>query len=178
MIRKMKTKKKSIQKNQPFIITLVVALIATTLSGLVGYSLAYGKYNPNKTPTQNTPGYITEEEARGQVKGFYEQYLHPRNGTPEGLRQALIHSYGTKNLTFYSRYYQHGFDPIVCSTVIPMGVKVKSVQPGAGALVKVEATYPDNSTANIDVTLVLNNEGFGIDTITCPGDKGNLPPKI
>lgn len=172
----MKAKKNSIQQNKHFIITLVIVLVAVTLSGLTGYGIAYKKYNPNTIPTKNIPGHITAEEARNQVNGFYEQYLNPKKNNPEESRQAYIASYGTKNLMFYSKYYKHGFDPIVCSTIMPKSVKIKNVQPGAGALVKVEATYPDNSTASIDLSLVLNNEGFGIDTITCSGDKGSLPP--
>lgn len=174
MIRNMKTKNTSIQQNKHFMITLIAAIV---LSGFAGYSLAYEKYNPSKTPTQNTPGYITEDEASNQVNGFYEQYLSSKKNIPEESRKAnLIDSYGTKNLVFYSKYYQHGFDPIVCSVDMPTSVKATNVRPGPGALVTAEAKYPDASTANIDLTLVFNNAGFGIDTITCPGNKGNLPP--
>lgn len=177
MIKNMKKEKTSTQQKKPFIVAITIALIAVVLSGAAGYSLAYNRYNPSNTPTKNTLGYITEEEARGQVNGFYEQYLNPRKDTPEESRKAYINSYGTKNLMFYSVYYQHGFDPIVCSRVMPTSVTAKDVQPGAGASVTAKAGYPDGSTANINLTLVLNNEGFGIDTITCPGDKGNLPPQ-
>ncbi len=77
---------------------------------------------------------------------------------------------------FYSQYYRHGFDPIVCSEVMPTSVTATSVTPGPGATVTATAKYPDGTTANIGLTLVLNNKGFGIDTVTCPGNRGNLPP--
>jgi hypothetical protein len=175
MISNMKTKDTSIWQNKLF--AIMIAFIIVVFSAFAGYGLAYEKYNPNKTPTKNTPGYITAEEARNQVNGFYEQYLNPRKDTPEKSRKAYVASYGTKNLVFYSEYYLHGFDPIMCSSAMPTSVVATKVQPGSGALVTAEATYPDGSTANINLTLVLNSEGFGIDTITCPGEKGNLPPK-
>jgi hypothetical protein len=176
--------KKSTSSKQTYILPtiksplslVVVALITIVLSGFVGYRLAYQKYNPNITPTQNTPGYIAADAARNQVNNFYQQYLHPKKETPEESRNVYVSHYGDKNLVFYKAYYQHGFDPIVCSSVVPTSVTATSVQPGAGAVVDAEAKYPDGSTANIVLTLVLNAEGFRIDSITCPGDKGNLPP--
>jgi hypothetical protein len=176
MKKKKTPKKASIRQNKPLLITVVVALIAIVCSGFVGYHLAYQKYNPNKTPTQNTPGYITADAARDEVNNFYQQYIHPKTGVQEASREAFIKAAGSKNLMFYSEYYQHGFDPIVCSSVMPTSVTVTSIQPGPGAAVKAEAKYPDGSTATIDLTLVLNIDGFKIDTITCPGAKGNLPP--
>ncbi len=169
-------KAKAVSRRISLTTFLVAGIISIIAGGVTGYSLAFTKYNPNRTPSDNVPGYITVDEARGQVKGFYEQYLRPRESNSPVSRQAIIRSYGTKNLLFYSQYYQHGFDPIVCSTTMPSNVTTKNVTPGAGALVTAEARYPDGSTADIDVTLVLNRDGFGIDTITCPGDKGNLPP--
>lgn len=166
------------KKNTPLTIGVIVTLIAIILSGFIGYRLAYQKYNPNKIPTQNTPGYITADAARNQVNNFYQQYLYPRKDTPEESRKIYISGYGDKNLVFYSGYYQHGFDPIVCSSVMPTSVTATSVKPGPGAVVNAEAKYPDGSTANIVATLVLNVEGFRIDSITCPGAKGNLPPNL
>jgi hypothetical protein len=171
----MRTKTPPNQQNK-ILVMLVLALITVTLSGFIGYRLSYEKYSLNKNPNKNTPGYITEEEARSQVNGFYEQYVNPRKDIPDKSRKAYINSYGTKNLVFYSEYYQHGFDPIVCSSVMPTSVTAINVQPGPGALVTAEAKYPDGSTSKIDLTLAINHEGFGIDTIMCPGDKGNLPP--
>ena len=176
MIRNMKKRNTPITQNKLLTLTLAVAFVGTFLGGFVGYSIAYSKYNPSKIPTQNTPGYITDREARDQVNGFYAQYLNPKQGSAEDSRKAYIDSYGTKNLAFYSQYYQHGFDPIVCSSSMPTDVKVTNVQPGPGATVTAAAKYPDGTTANIALTLVLNNEGFGIDTVTCSGDKGNLLP--
>ena len=157
---------------------IAIAFIAVVLSGLVGYRLAYQKYNPHKIPTENKPGYITADEARSQVNNFYQQYLHPKADTPDQSRQLYIRGYGDKNLVFYSQYYQHGFDPIVCSTIMPTSVTATSIQPGAGAVVNAKADYPDGSTATIVLTLVLNIEGFRIDSITCPGDKANLAPNV
>jgi hypothetical protein len=59
---------------------------------------------------------------------------------------------------------------------MPTTVTVTHVTPGAGAEVIALANYPDGSTTDIDLTLVINNEGFRIDSITCHGDKGNLLP--
>jgi len=159
-------------------IAIIVALIAIVVSGFVGYRIAYQKYNPNKSPTQNTPGYITADAARDQVDNFYQQYLHPRKETPEASRRVYVSGYGSKNLMFYRNYYQHGFDPIVCSSVMPTSVTATSVKPGMGAEVTALAKYPDGSTADIVLTEVINIEGFKIDTITCPGDKGNLPRSL
>lgn len=166
------------QQDKSLMVIVVAALITIVLSGFVGYRLAYQKYNPTKIPAQNTPGYITADGARNQVNNFYQQYLHPKKETPEESRKINVSLYGSKNLVFYSKYYQHGFDPIVCSSVMPTSVTATSVQPGAGAVVNAEAKYPDGSTANIDLTLVLNIEGFRIDSITCPGTKGNLSPGL
>lgn len=146
------------------------------LGGFVGYSLACREHNFHETSSQNIPSYITEKEARDQVNGFYAQYLNPKQDTPEDSRKAYISSYGTKNLAFYSQYYRHGFDPIVCSPIMPTSVTATNIKPGPGAAVTAVAKYPDGTTANIDLTLVLNSEGFGIDTVTCPGEKGNLLP--
>jgi hypothetical protein len=165
-----------IKQNRALMGTAVAGLVVAIFSGFFGYSLASQKYGSNKTPTQNTPGYITADAARDQVDNFYRQYLHPRKGAPEESRKAFVSTYGDKNLVFYSNYYQHGFDPIVCSSIMPASVTAMNVQPGAGAIVKAEAKYPDDSTANITLTLVLNSEGFRIDSITCPGVKGNLLP--
>lgn len=156
----------------------VLALLVVIASGSAGYQFAYQQYNSNKIPTQNTPGYITVDAARNQVNNFYQQYLHPKKYTPEKSRKIYVSLYGDKNLMFYREYYRHGFDPIVCSSVMPTSVTATSVQPGASAVVNAEAKYPDGSTANIVATLVLNNEGFRIDSITCPGAKGNLPPPL
>lgn len=176
MLRIMKKKNPSIWQNKLYMFSVVSVMVATALGGSVGYGLAYGKYNPGNLPVQNTPGYITSDEARNQVNNFYQQYLHPKKETPEASRETYIQNWGSSNLVFYSRYYRHGFDPIVCSSVMPTSVIATDVQSGAGAEVKAKATYPDGSTADIALTLVLNLEGFRIDTITCPGDKGNLPP--
>lgn len=181
MLRIMKKKKTpkiiSIRLNKTSLITDAVALILIVCSGFVGYHFAYQKYNPSKIPTQNTPGYITAAAARDQVNNFYQQYLHPRTDKPEESRKALVSGYGDQNLVFYREYYQHGFDPIVCSSVMPTSVTATSVKPGWGAEVTAQAKYPNGSTASIVLTEVINIEGFKIDSIMCPGAMGNLPPE-
>lgn len=170
-------KNTAIKQNKVSVTTTVVALIALVLGGFTGYLLAYQKYDPSKIPTENRPGYITADAARSQVNNFYKQYLNPKKESPEEARNVYISKYGDKNLVFYKNYYQHGFDPIVCSATMPISVTAKTIQPGAGAVVNAEARYPDGSTSDITLTLVLNSEGFRVDSITCPGDKGNLLPK-
>ncbi len=173
----MNKKQTSTTQNKRLMVTTVVAVLAIIIGGLAGYRLAYQEYNPNKTPSQNKPGYVTADAARDQVNNFYQQYLNPRKDKIEESRNAFVSGYGDKNLVFYKDYYQHGFDPIVCSSVMPTTVAVKSVEAGPGAVVNAEAKYPDGSTTNIVLTAVLNTEGFRIDSITCPGTKGNLPPQ-
>jgi len=169
--------KNSLKANKQLRTKLSIAVAVTVLGILIGYGFGLNK-GRNDTPKQNTPGYITAESARNQVNNFYQQYLQSREGDSDKWRNMLVSNYGDKNLVFYKTYYQHGFDPIVCSATMPTSVTVTDVKPGAGATVKAKAIYADGSTAAIDVTLVINAEGFRIDTITCPGDKGNLPPKL
>lgn len=167
--------KKNLQTKKQLAIRLSMLMAVIVLSGLAGYCL--GIYNiHNDTPRQNTPGFITVESVRDQVNNFYQQYLHPKGQDQEKWRNILVSNYGSKNLVFYKTYYKHGFDPITCSSTMPISVTTTKIQPGPGAMAKAEATYSDGSTVNIDVTLVIGTEGFKIDTITCPGDKGNLTP--
>lgn len=164
------------QAKRRFITKLGVGLIIIGIGGsVVGYLIGIN-IDASEVHEQNTPGYITAESARSHVDNFYQQYLHPKKESPEESRDVYVSEYGSKNLVFYKAYYQHGFDPIVCSTVMPTSVAVTDIQPGAGANVVAEAEYPNGSTANIGLTLVINAEGFKIDSITCPGDKGNLLP--
>lgn len=167
--------KKNLQTKKQLTITLILLMSVIVLSGLVGYNLGLYRAH-NDTPKQNTPGFITAEAARDQVNNFYQQYLHSKGQDPEKWRNILVSNYGSKNLVFYKIYYQHGFDPITCSSTMPISVTATNIQPGPGATAKAEAIYTDGSTAIIDVTLVINTEGFKMDTITCPGDKGNLTP--
>lgn len=168
---------KKSQVNKLLAFKLSTTVVITLISGLIGYCIGLNRHD-NETPKQNTPGYITVESARDQVNNFYQQYLHPGDNEPEKRRNILVSNYGDKNLVFYKTYYRHGFDPIVCSAIMPTSVTVADIQPGASATVTAKVVYPDGATENIDLTLVLNAEGFRIDTITCPGDKGNLPPQF
>lgn len=167
--------KKAEQTKKQFVIKLSIMVVVALVGGVAGYLIGVNK--SDGTPKQNKPGYITAESATNQVNNFYQQYLNPKKESPEESRNYYVSQYGDKNLVFYKTYYQHGFDPIICSTVMPATVTVTDAQPGAGATVNAKAVYPDGSAANINLTLVMNNEGFKIDTITCPSDKGNLPPQ-
>lgn len=171
--------KKSTNKQTTFRESILIAafvVVVIVLTGYLGYYIGTNKHDDG-LPLENTPGYITADAARDQVNNFYQQYLNPKKQNPEASRELYISQYGDKNLVFYSKYYKHGFDPIVCSSIMPISVTALRVQPGAGAEVTAEAKYEDGTSANIDLTLVLNNEGFKIDTITCSGIKGNLPPQ-
>ena len=168
--------KKKYQNKKPLILSLTAVAVVAIVSGFLGYSFGLNKHS-NDTPKQNIPGYVTSESARNQVNNFYLQYLNPKKESPDTFREMLVANYGDKNLIFYKTYYQHGFDPIVCSATMPTSVVATDVRPGPGASVKAKAVYTDGTTSVIDVTLVQNTEGFKIDTITCPGDKGNLPPR-
>ena len=124
----------------------------------------------------NSPGYVSADAARAHVESFYQQYIDPKKEDPEGSRAAYVRSYGDRGLVFYSQYYRHGFDPIVCSSAMPTRVTATKIEPGWGARVVARAEYPDGHTADIAVTLAINIEGFKIDSITCPGSLGDLPP--
>ena len=167
--------KNTSQTKKQFIIKLSLAIAIALLGGIVGYLIGINK--SDSTPKQNVPGYITAEAATNQVNNFYQQYLNPKKESPEASRNYYVSQYGSKNLVFYKTYYQHGFDPIVCSVTMPISVTATNVQPGAGATVKARATYLDGTTSDIGLTLVLSSEGFKIDSITCPDGKGNLAPQ-
>lgn len=128
---------------------------------------------PDPVFPNHTIPYVDGSTATDQVEAFYQQYLNPR--TP--ARDKLIGLYGSHNLVFYSQYYQHGFNPITCSTVDPTKVVASLVSTGPVAHVKATASYANGATADILTTVVLNDNGIQIDSITCPGDKGNLFPE-
>jgi hypothetical protein len=50
------------------------------------------------------------------------------------------------------------------------------VSTGAEAVIDAAAFYPDNTKQIIRVHVVLGDEGMKIDSVKCPGDKGNLAP--
>lgn len=176
MISSMSRPAHTIRYKNPFLVAAILLLIGAMAGYSVGYYVSSLKHDPHNIPTENKTGYITTNEARNMVDNFYQQYLHPKKESPDEYRKLYVNGWGSKGLAFYNEYYRHGFDPIVCSSVMPTSVVAQSIETGAGAAVIAEAKYPDGSTENIVITLVLNIDGFKIDTITCAGDKGNLPP--
>lgn len=144
-----------------------MALAALTLVWAI-IDAGPAKQKPDPLPRHTIP-YVDGEAAADQVENFYQQYLNPRTLS----KRMLVEGYGNKNLAFYYDYYQHGFDPIVCSTEVPVEVTASLVSTGPVAVVNALAKYTDGTKSNIVVRVVLN-DGMEIDSITCPGDKGNL----
>lgn len=163
-------------KKLGFLPNATIALLILVVAGVVGYYIGLRHNNPNAIPSQNKVGYVISQEATDQVTDFYRQYIN--SSTASEFRRVLLNGYGSKNLVFYDAYYQHGFDPIVCSSVMPIKVNVSHTIPGPVATVDVAVEYPDHSTAALTATVVINNEGLKIDSITCPGARGNLPPSL
>ena len=60
--------------------------------------------------------------------------------------------------------------------MLPVSVTTSLLSTGPTAVIGVRAEYPDNTSATIRVVAVLRSDGLKIDSVTCPGDKGNLPP--
>jgi hypothetical protein len=171
---------KIIRAKPLYAVLSVLALLVIVFS-IVGWPV-YRALNTEKI-TYNLPNhtipYVDSAAATDQVHNFYQYYSNPKI-TPvfptfAAYQKQMVQAYGSKNLVFYHEYYQHGFDPITCSTVLPASIDASIASTGPVANVNVYATYPDGSKATITATVVLNNEGMQVDTITCPGDKGHLP---
>jgi len=171
----MAKKQTSAKLTNRVLIVSLITLVAAVVCGWIGYSYGMHKNNTNAIPSQNKAGYVVAQQASEQVTNFYNQYIRPST-TPD-FRNKLVSSYGSKNLAFYDTYYKHGFDPVVCSTVMPISITTTQVTPGPSAEVKVNATYPDKSLLTIVTTVVINNDGLKIDSVNCPGNMGNLPPQ-
>ncbi|HEX8182451.1 MAG TPA: hypothetical protein VF575_02505 [Candidatus Saccharimonadales bacterium] len=126
--------------------------------------------------TQSRLAYVDGTDAAAHVASFYKQYIDPR--TPAANKLKFIDAYGNKNLLFYSQYYLHGFDPITCSQDAPTDVSTSLASTGPVATVNVIPLSPDadGTTETITARVVLDEEGLSIDSITCPGNKANLPP--
>lgn len=159
----------SLRKYYPhIIIVLAVLLVAVT-----GWALHERGTNKNPLPTKSRLAYVDGNDAVAQVSNFYKQYLADANNP--AFQKRLISVSGDQNLVFYNDYYQHGFDPITCSTDTPTSVTASLVSTGPVATVNALATYPDHTTANITVKVTLTDR-LNIDSVTCPDTKGNLPP--
>jgi hypothetical protein len=153
---------------------VLLFLASALIFGIGGYYLGSRGHNAYRDPSGNQSGYVNAQPAKEQVYNFYRQYIEDNN-KPE-LRPFLLRGYGSNNLVFYSTYYRHGFNPITCSSLAPTAVTVTRATPGTVATAYVELEYSDQSTSTIKATVLINNEGIRVDSITCPGDKGNLPP--
>jgi hypothetical protein len=132
-------------------------------------------------PPKHTVPYIDGAAATEQTQAFFDNYIKSpvrKDIDVVALRKKTVEIFGTKNLVFYKAYYQHGFDPIVCSNVMPLKTIAKLTKTGAVATVDVLAEYPDGTNATITATLLFGDEySLLIDTVTCPGNLSNLPPK-
>ena len=120
--------------------------------------------------------YVDGSDATEQVANFYRQYINPR--TTPAFQKYLINGYGNNNLRFYTDYYQHGFDPVTCSTTLPIKVTAALVSAGPVATVNAIAEYTNNTKDNIVARIVLDDQGIKIDSIACSGNKGNLLPGL
>lgn len=148
------------------------SLVAILLALWGGYHL--GKIRQiNAIPKVNTPGYVIGEEASDHVASFFTQYINPKTVSVD----TIINGYGDKNLAFYRSYYQHNFDPITCSSVKALKVTPVGGTSGPTSTVTTKLEYADNSSQLITSNVVLNNDGIKIDSITCPANKGGLPPQ-
>lgn len=166
-----KNRKSAFKKvyTSPTMLVLVVLVLALT-------SWAIYETGQNHTASLDTTSrlaYVDGSDAVAQVSNFYQQYL-ASTAKPD-FQKTLIGAYGDQNLVFYNNYYQHGFDPITCSTEIPTSVIASLISTGPVATVEARATYPNHTTATITAKVTLT-DALKIDSITCPGDKGNLPP--
>lgn len=151
-----------------------MVVIILVLGAAIGWGIHHEvTKNRNLLPTKSKLAYVDGGDAVDQVDNFYHQYI--TNASKPDFQRLLISSYGNQNLVFYSEYYRHGFDPIICSTAVPTAVTASLVSTGPIARVKAVATYPDNTTATIMLRVVLDDK-LSIDSMTCPGAKGNLPP--
>ena len=165
------------RKHPPLLyVLLLIALALALLARLIGWPVYHALTAKNVAIPfpKSRLAYVDGSDATEQVANFYRQYTKP--GATPAFQKFLIKGYGTNNLLFYTEYYQHGFDPITCSTTMPTKVTVALVSTGPVATVNAVAEYSDNSKENIVARVVLDDQGLNIDSITCPAAKGNLAP--
>jgi hypothetical protein len=147
-----------------------LALILIVIAGLVTYGIVSSNKKEEANRPKHVAPYVDGQIAKDQVENFYVQYINPNLVN----RRKLVQQAGNSNLVFYFDYYQHGFDPIVCSTVMPTKVTTSLQSTGTAALVNVNASYPDGSQQKMLARVILG-DGVDIDSISCIGEKGNLP---
>jgi hypothetical protein len=149
-------------------LSLLVILVVS-----LSFGYASKSKNDDNLPKHVIP-YVDGSAAVDHVNNFFQSYLNPKNTSERDA--VLVKSFGDKNLVFYSQYYRHGFDPIICSTVKPVSATATLVSTGPVAVVNVKAVYSDHTVQDIASTVVLNNDGMLIDSVVCPSDKANLLP--
>lgn len=174
MAKKLKTAK---NRHIPLLIILAAAvLVSLAILGWAAYHAA--PHNKTVIPKLNSKiPYVDGPSATDQVANFYQQYIDQRlTAKFPDYHKTLIEGYGSRNLVFYNQYYRHGFDPIICSNVMPTKVTANLVSTGPVATVKASLEYPDKTNTTVTARVVLDDEGLQIDSLTCPGAKGNLPP--
>ena len=169
----MKNKIKIQAKSKLFQIIIFLIIVSVFFLG-ISFLLA----RPPKQKSVSLPGhtmpYVDGNEAVGQVENFYKLYTSP-NPAYAMNKNKTVETFGSNNLEFYYSYYNHGFDPITCSTLNITSLNHTLESTGAVAKVNTNINYTDGSSAVVQSNVVLNDEGLDIDSIQCPGNKGNLP---
>lgn len=174
MAKPTKKHKSFFGQHSALIITLATTLVASILFlAFTLYFTTRSRSTIEIPPLKSQLAYVDGGDAVNQVANFYKQYIDP--STSGTFRSVLIKGYGDKNLSFYSQYYLHGFDPITCSSVMPAKVTASLVSTGPVAKVNAKEYFSDGTKLTINTTVVLSDK-LAIDSVTCPGSKGNLPP--
>lgn len=104
------------------------------------------------------------------VNEFYVAYN--QNVESDSASDDLIAKYGTTNLAFYNKYYNYGFNPIVCAqeNLTNYTVVGNNTKDGVATVLLKE---PDLGSITVRV---VDQGGLKIDGITCPGDRGKAEP--
>lgn len=173
----MKKKSQTRQSRKYVIAAAVVLAIALLMFLIIGIRRAVHQHDAYKNLPKHTMPYVDGKAAVEQVQSFYDNYTEPnRSRISDSYKTLTVKVFGSDNLEFYYKYYLHGFDPIICSNVMPNTITAKLESTGPVAIVNVTLSYAGNYTETVKATVVLNNDGMVVDSITCPGDRGNLPP--
>ena len=169
-----KKSKSTKHKHTTLIIILASALaLSAIFLGWAVYDTRPPKIKLGPLPNHTMP-YVDGDAAVQQVESFYKNYTKP---SLESKKDKIIEIFGSDNLEFYYEYYRHGFDPITCSTSVPTKLSHSLRSTGPVATINTSAEYEDGSTATIQSRVVLSDDGMDVDSVSCPGEKGNLPPQ-
>jgi hypothetical protein len=134
---------------------------------------------PGQTPSttavsKSLPGMVNLADATQFTKDFYDTYF--KNVPVNNGQISTVQKYGTSNLEFYYNYYQHGFDPIVCAEATPTSVTAKGISTSNGvASVDITENYGSGGPVLIHAQVVFR-DSLKIDSVSCTGNDGNLPP--